>query len=61
LNFYYFSNKMNDAQFDQNMAMEDIWRALYVLQQENNNMHQAFEQLQVEAPLILQNPDDVGN
>jgi hypothetical protein len=39
--FLYFSNKMGDVQFDQNMAMEDMWRAL----QENNNMHQAFERL----------------
>jgi hypothetical protein len=35
---------MGDFQLDQNMVMEDMWRILYVLQQENNNMR-AFEQL----------------
>jgi hypothetical protein len=34
---------MDDAQFDQNMAMKDMWRTLHVLQHENNNMRQTFE------------------
>ena len=34
---------MDDIQFEQNMAMEDMWQALQVLQQENNNMRRAFE------------------
>jgi hypothetical protein len=38
------------------MVLEDIWQ---VLQQENNNMRQAFEQ--IKARLVLQNPEDVGN
>jgi hypothetical protein len=33
-----------------------MWRALYVLQQENNNMRRAFEQLQAGAPPTPQNP-----
>ena len=39
------------------MAMEDMWRALQVLQQKNNNMRQAFEQLQVGARPTPQNPE----
>jgi hypothetical protein len=60
LNFYYFFNKIDDAQFDQNMAMENMWRALHVLQQENN-MYQAFEQLQVRARHAPHNFEDIGN
>jgi hypothetical protein len=47
---------MGDVQLDQNMAMEDMWRALHVLQQENNNMRQAFERLQVGVLPASQNP-----
>ena len=32
LKFFYFSNKMADVQLDHNMAMEDMWLALHVLQ-----------------------------
>jgi hypothetical protein len=52
---------MGDTQFYQNMAMEDMWRVLHILQQKNNNMCQAFEQLQVGALLALRNPKYVGN
>jgi hypothetical protein len=52
---------MDDVQLDQNMAMEDMWRALYVPQQENNNMHQAFEKLQGGAPPAPQNPGGAIN
>jgi hypothetical protein len=38
-----------------------MWQALHVLQQDNNNMRQAFEKLQVGAPLISQNPRSVVN
>jgi hypothetical protein len=34
---------MGDVQLDQNMMIKDMWQALHVLQQENNNMRQAFE------------------
>jgi hypothetical protein len=34
---------------------------LHVLQQDNNNMHQAFEQLHIEALPAPQNPEGVGN
>jgi hypothetical protein len=61
LNFYYFPSKIDNTQFDQNMAMEDMWWVLYVLQQENNNMRQAFKQLQVGAPSAPQSLEDVGN
>jgi hypothetical protein len=33
-----------------------MWRALHVLQQENNNMRRAFEQLQVGPSPAPQNP-----
>ena len=52
---------MGDVQCDQNIAMEDMWRVLQVLQQENNNMRQAFEQLQVGARPAPQNPEAVVN
>ena len=52
---------MGDVQFDQNMAMEDMWQVLQVLQQENNNMRQAFEQLQVGARLAPQNLEAAVN
>jgi hypothetical protein len=38
-----------------------MWRALYVLQQENNNMRRAFEQLQAGAPPTPQNPGGAIN
>jgi hypothetical protein len=44
--------------------MEDIWRALQLLQKENNKMRQAFEQLQVgspPAPPAPQNPEGAVN
>ena len=52
---------MGDVQFDQNMAMENMWRALQILQQENNNIRQAFEQLQVEACPTPQNLETAVN
>jgi hypothetical protein len=61
LKFYYFSNKIGDVQLDQNMAMEDMWPTLYVLQQDNNNMRQAFEQLQAGATPTPQNPGGAIN
>jgi hypothetical protein len=53
LKLYYFSNEIGDVQLDQNMAMEDMWRALNMLQQENN-MRRTFEQLQAGALPALQ-------
>jgi hypothetical protein len=52
---------MGDVQLDQNMAMEDMWPTLYVLQQDNNNMRQAFEQLQAGATPTPQNPGGAIN
>ena len=49
---------MGDIQLDQNMVIENIWRVLHILQQENNNMGQVFERLQVRA---LQNPRGTVN
>jgi hypothetical protein len=37
------------------MEMEDMWQALHVLQQENNNMRLVFERLQVGVPSVPQN------
>ena len=52
---------MDDAQPDQNMAVEDMWRALHMLQEENNNMRQALEQLRVGARPAPQNPETAIN
>jgi hypothetical protein len=52
---------MGDVQYDQNMAMKDMSRALQVLQHENNNMRQAFERLQVGALPAPQNPGGAVN
>jgi hypothetical protein len=52
---------MDNVQFDQNMAMEAMWRTLQQLQHENNNMRQAFEQLQVGTSLALQNSEGADN
>ena len=38
-----------------------MWQTLQVLQQENNNMRQAFERLQVGAPPIPQNLGGIVN
>jgi hypothetical protein len=43
------------------MAMKDMWRALQILQHENNNVHQVFERLQVGAPPTCQNPKSAVN
>ena len=43
---------MDGIQLNQNIAMEDMWRAWHVLQQENNNMHRVFEQLQAGTPPV---------
>jgi hypothetical protein len=52
---------MDNVQFDQNMAMEAMWRTLQQLQHENNNMRQAFEQLQIGEPHAPQNPKGIVN
>jgi hypothetical protein len=52
---------MGNFQLALNMAMEDMWQALHVLQQENNNMRQAFEHFQIGAPLATQNPRGTVN
>jgi hypothetical protein len=57
LKFYYFSNKIDAIQLDQNMTMKDMWRVLHVLQQENNNMCWAFEQLKARYLLYLRIPE----
>jgi hypothetical protein len=61
LKFCYFSSKMDDVQLDQNMAMDDMWRALHVLQQENKRMRREFEQLHARAPPAPQNPEGAIN
>jgi hypothetical protein len=38
-----------------------MWRALHVLQQENNSMRQAFERLQIGVPPAPQNPGGAIN
>jgi hypothetical protein len=40
------------------MAIEDMWQ---ILQQENNNMRQAFEQVQVGAFFTPQNLEGIVN
>lgn len=37
---------MGDTSFDQGVAVNDMWSALQQLQEENNNLRHAFEQLQ---------------
>ena len=38
-----------------------MWRALHVLQQDDNNMHQAFERIQIGVPPAPQNPKGIVN
>jgi hypothetical protein len=52
---------MDDAHFDQNMTMEDMWRPVQLLQEENFNMRRAFEQIQVGAPHAYQNFEGAVN
>ena len=61
IEFLLFFTKMDNAQFDPNMAMEDMSWALQLLQYENNNIRQAFEHLKVGASLALQNPKGAIN
>ena len=35
--------------------MEDMWRALHILEQKNNKMHQTFKRLQIGVPPASQN------
>ena len=37
---------MGDTSFDQGISVNDMWSALQQLQEENNNLRHAFEQLQ---------------
>ena len=37
---------MGDTSFDQGISVNDMWNALQQLQEENNNLRHAFEQLQ---------------
>jgi predicted DNA-binding helix-hairpin-helix protein len=53
IEFLLFFTKMDNAQVDPNMTMEDMLRALQLLQYENNNIRQAFEHLQVGASFAL--------
>jgi hypothetical protein len=52
---------MDDIQFDQNIAIEDMWQIQQLLEQENNNKCQAFEQLQVGALPESQNLEGIVN
>jgi hypothetical protein len=52
---------MDDVQPYLNMAMEDIWRVLHILQQDNNNMRQACKRLQIGAPSTARNPRNTVN
>jgi hypothetical protein len=61
IEYYYFSSKMDDIQFDQNIAIEDMWQIQQLLEQENNNKCQAFEQLQVGALPESQNLEGIVN
>ena len=52
---------MGDIEFDQNMAMDNMWRVLQVLQHENNHMRQVFEQLQVGVRPTPRNSEAAAN
>ena len=52
---------MENAQFDKNMAIEDMQQTLQLLQHENNNMREIFEQLQVGIRPTPQNPEGAIN
>jgi len=44
---------MGDTNFSQGLLMEELWRVIQQLQEENNNFRNAFERLQVALNLII--------